>query len=370
MPVLAGHPRLKRGASVLLKINLLSANKGPDKPVNTHPSFIRSLATLFQRKFDATVYVGDSTSSFSKGSTDKAFKNMGIDLLAAELGLRIMNVDTEEPVVLKNGANPLIKEIAVPKKLREIDIVVSVPKLKTHELTGFTGAVKNMLGCVPGKMKRDVHVKAPTSRLMAEALCDVYSFVRPDFAVMDGVVGMQGSGPAAGEPAMTGLIAASADPVSLDAVVTHLLGYGEGEVLTTVRAHARGLGTGDLRMIEVVGETLEACRRPDFRKPSNRTKLLFERFVPPGLIGAAIERTVSFTPRIDPAKCVRCFECVKGCPAHCIPDVAGKLVIDTKRCIECFCCQEVCPANAVTVRPPLTKIMLGKIQQFIEAISG
>lgn len=370
IPLLSRKDMLKPGAKVLLKINLLSASKGPDRPVNTHPSVIRSLAKIFKEDFDCAVFVGDSTSSFSKGSTGKGFKNMGLDLLSSECGFGLFNVDREEAVVLKNPGNRIIREIAIPRRFSEFDFVVSVPKLKTHELVGYTGAVKNMLGCVPGKMKRDVHVKAPTSKMMADALCDVYNFVRPRFAVMDGIVGMQGAGPSAGEPYPAGLIAASPDPVSLDAVMMRVLGFSPREVLTVRRAHERGLGMGDLDLIRIIGEPLERCLCAGFKKPSNTGKLFLENLIPAAFLSRAIDTVVSFLPYIDAEKCVRCFECVKGCPANCIVDSGGKLIIDKKRCIECFCCQEVCPANAVMVKPPLVKLMLGKIQKFIEDISG
>jgi len=369
-PLLSPNKDLLPGSRVLLKINLLSASKGPDRPVNTHPAVIKSLALLFREEYGATVFVGDSTSSFSKGSTAKAFRNMGLDALAAECGFRLFNVDTEEAVTLHNPENRIIRDIAVPKKLREFDFIVSVPKLKTHELVGYTGALKNMLGCIPGKMKRDVHVRAPTSRLMADALCDVYNFIRPHFAVMDGIIGMQGTGPSAGEPYPAGLIAASHDAVSLDAVMMRLLGFAPREVPTIRRAHERGLGGGDLAKIRIVGEPAERCLCAGFKKPSNTGKLFLESIVPAAFISKAIDKTVTFVPFIETARCVRCFECVKGCPANCIVDSAGKLIIDKKRCIECFCCQEVCPANAVVVRPPLVKAMLGKVQKFIEDISG
>jgi uncharacterized protein (DUF362 family) len=358
------------GAKVLLKINLLSPSKGPDRPVNTHPAVVRALAKIFKEDYGCRVAVGDSTSSFSKGSTNKAFRNMGLDVLAAEAGFELFNVDAEETVPLKNPGNRIITEVLVPKRLRGFDFIVSVAKLKTHELVGYTGALKNMLGCIPGKMKRDVHVQAPTSKRMADALCDVYTFVRPHFAVMDGVVAMQGAGPSAGEPYQAGLIGASDDAVSLDAVMAHLLGFAEQEVLTIRRAHERGLGVGDLRRIRVIGERTDACRCAGFKKPSNAGKLFLESVIPSAILSKAIDTVVSFVPYIDTEKCIRCFECVKGCPADCIVDSHGKLIIDKKRCIECFCCQEVCPANAVVVKPPLAKVMLGKVQKFIEHISG
>ncbi|MDP8262394.1 MAG: DUF362 domain-containing protein [Candidatus Ancaeobacter aquaticus] len=359
-----------KGSKILLKVNLLSTSKGPDKPVNTHPSFVKQLARYFIQEHGAQVYVGDSSGSFSQGSTNKAFFNMGLDRIAKEVGFTLINFDTARKKVMCNPDHKIIKEIVVPGELFEMDLVVTVPKLKTHELVGFTGAVKNMMGCLPGKLKRDVHVKAPTSKSMAVALCDIYAMVPTHLAVMDGIIGMEGNGPAAGEPVETGLILASNDPVSLDAVVTHLLGYKEGEIRTTVYAHKRKLGVGDLNEIEIIGDDMNGCYYTEFVKVANKYKFILENIIPSWLISTALEKIISFKPFIDTRQCVRCFECVKGCPVNCIEDIEEKLIIQKKKCIECFCCQEVCPVNAVTVKPPLVKIMLGKVQKMIEYMSG
>ena len=109
--------------------------------------------------------------------------------------------------------------------MRTVDFIVSVPKLKTHGLTQYTGAIKNMMGTIPGNGKKNVHLIAPKADGFAKALVDIFQMSPPHLIVMDAIVGMGGNGPNAGQPRKVGLILASRDSVAMDAVASSIIGF-------------------------------------------------------------------------------------------------------------------------------------------------
>jgi ferredoxin len=241
----------------------------------------------------------------------------------------------------------VLKRFGLARAVREADAVVSLAKLKTHGQALYTGAVKNMLGCVPGGGKIRVHQFAPKSRQLAAALVDIFAVVRPRFALIDGIVAMQGNGPNLGDPRPLGLLIASRDAVAADAVAARIIGYPPRTIHVLHNAEERGLGTGSLDRIEVVGEALDDCLCPDFVRASN---LFYE------LIPAPLARLIGGAVRVDPeivqAECKRCGLCQRSCPADAI-EGEETFRVDTARCIRCFCCHELCPHGAVVLRRSL-----------------
>ncbi len=136
---------VKPGMKVLLKLNLLSAALGPERAVNTHPSVVRALVDIFQNDYKCEVYIGDSCGSLRTGSTDKAFRVTQIDKIAKETGAIIVNFDKDEAIDIINNNGSILKSFKIAKTVKAVDIVVSVPKLKTHGLTRYTGAIKKIL---------------------------------------------------------------------------------------------------------------------------------------------------------------------------------------------------------------------------------
>lgn len=146
--------QISPGKKVLLKLNLLSSSQPPERAVNTHPVMVRALVQIFQKDFGCDVSIGDSSGSVKNASTFNAFRITRINEIAEDTGARIVNFDKDEYIDIHNRDYEILDKFRIARTLRTVDFVVSVPKLKTHGLTQYTGAIKNMLGAIPGNGKK------------------------------------------------------------------------------------------------------------------------------------------------------------------------------------------------------------------------
>jgi len=180
---------------------------------------------------------------------------------------------------------------------------------------------------------------------------------------MDAVVSMAGDGPAAGEPVAAGLLLASRDAVSLDAVAGEIVGFKPGEVAGTRIAGEQGLGEADLTKIEIKGEKLVGVRIEGFSKPTIGIRNKILDWLPGIFLKHLMEGMTMGRPVIDSRACSTCYACVAACPAAAMSHAPGKSpVINYRKCIECYCCQELCPDNAICLKMP-TFIRLVKLAE-------
>jgi len=192
-----------RGAKVLFKPNLLSG-KPPKNAVNTHPSFVQALAEVFLER-GCTLFVGDSPGYESTGKALEKSELMGVirtlGLNVAPFGRRVAKVN--------RGISPY-KEFILAEDPLDYDLVVNMPKLKTHIMVGLTAGVKNTFGFIPHLDKAKWHLRCGIDKsLFASVLIDIHSLVKPALTVLDGVVAMDGDGPSSGRSRHLGLVAVS-----------------------------------------------------------------------------------------------------------------------------------------------------------------
>lgn len=325
---------LKPGLKVLIKPNLLS-KKPPEAGANTHPEFVRSVARVV-KEFGAIPIIGDNPGGSSRPKD--VYESSGMARIAKEEGVGL--VETGKPIFI-NG-------IPISSYAKECDIIFSLPKLKTHSLMTLTGAIKNMFGICPGLFKSECHKANPRPGDFCKVLVDVYSIVRPTLTIIDGIIGMDQDGPANGRLRNFELIIAGFDGVSVDAVLSDIIGIKPFELWTTKEAHLRGLGNGDLEEIEVLGESLSDVRVKDFVLP--RTSILTWL---PGTAIKGIANFINFRPVIDQRLCTKCNLCVETCPTKTITINKKVSRIETKGCINCLCCHEVCPYGAIYIKKNL-----------------
>jgi uncharacterized protein (DUF362 family)/NAD-dependent dihydropyrimidine dehydrogenase PreA subunit len=337
---------ISKGDSVLLKPNILAARK-PEDAVTTHPSIVSAMCELV-REAGGIPKIGDGAGIAHPGATAEALMTSGIEAVAREQAVELINFQTagfEEVDVLNATRFP---RLFVSKAVLDADVIISLPKLKTHELTYYTGAVKNMFGALPLKTRKEMHLLAER-KLFGEAVIDLYTVARPHLALMDGVVGMEGNGPSHGTPVRTGVILASYDAVSLDVVASGMIGLDPMTVPTTLAAVERGFGSENP---EVVGMRLDEATVK--YKPTNGGIM----FNFPPAITRFFGRYYTVRPRIDTSACILCGACILSCPVHAIDNVDGKLRINSEKCIQCYCCREMCPENAVqAARSLLARIL-------------
>lgn len=336
---------IELAGNVLLKPNLLSTRK-PEDAVTTHPEVVRALGEIAMRG-GCSVSVGDSP-PFAGQNPDKYARLCevtGIAEVARGLGIPIIRFEASSRTV-PHPSGRFYKSFEIAEAVLDADVVVSISKLKTHGLTAFTGAVKNVFGCIPGVRKGLFHVQAAESReVFAQMLVDLLGAVRPSVNVMDAVVAMEGEGPNGGKPKQIGLILASSDPVALDAAACAIVGIDPLSIDTTRLAYEQGLGCGDLGSIEIRGERIEDVLVRDFKPSSGRSD--WARI--PAPIRQLLRRKLVAIPVVREHECTGCGDCAAACPVGAIsPGRPAK--IDLEKCIRCYCCAEVCNFSAIQLR--------------------
>ncbi len=319
-----------------MKPNLLAA-KEPARAITTHPAVIEVVVRMLL-DLGARVTIGDSPAGAVKG-LQRYWDNTGLSEVARRTGAQLVAFETggvQERVV--RGLRYYISRYVL-----EADVLINLPKLKTHGLTLYTGAVKNLFGTVPGLRKSEYHKQAPHPEDFAQVLVDIYSVVRPHLHIADGIVGQEGNGPSSGTVRPIGVLLASTDGVALDVVGAAIMGFDPEEIDTTRIASERGLGVGRLQQIQLLGAQLDSLRLPDFVLPSNRLIKLVPRWLM--LLGA---RLIWVRPRAIRETCKRCGVCQSNCPVGAIStDPDGYPIMDYSRCIKCMCCDEGCPHQAI-----------------------
>lgn len=333
---------VRPGMTVLLKPNLLSA-RTPDEAVDTHPEVVRAVSRLVTGA-GAKVKLGDAPGGYG-ANIEEIFEKSGMKRVAREEGFELVKFTTSK----------FIKGVPITRQAFECDLIISIPKLKTHLLTVLTAGIKNTYGLVTGLYKAECHSKAPKEEDFAKIIAMVYSLTRPHLTILDGIMAMEGDGPSGGTPRAMNLIMAGEDAVAIDAAAAKMIGLEPLDVKVTKVAHSIGLGEADLSRIEIAGDDIDSFIAKDFKMPQT-TPL---KIVPRSLLNA-LASMIRFKPRIDPKICARCNLCKITCPVNAIEIEKDCCEIDYKACIRCLCCHEVCPYKAISIkRNVLTKMVWG-----------
>jgi len=336
---------VKPGSRVLVKPNLLTATF-PESGIDTHPEVVRSVIKLL-KGINCKIFLGDGPSVWGgqADNPDRVYEMSGMKKVCLEEGVEIVKFDKRR----WRGKFPLTTW------LDECDFFVSVPKFKTHELTVLTAGVKNLFGLVSGTYKTELHKRYFQPREFVKILVDIYQEAKPHLTVIDGILAMEGDGPAsAGKLRKLGLVFAGGDAVAVDSVLSRVMGLKPFDILTTKEAVERGLGVGDIAEIEVCGERLEeVCQKPFILPVSSKRRMLPESML------NFMRRFIHYYPVVRQDVCVRCGACIEVCPQKIISKQGGKIVIDYSKCISCFCCQEACPNAAIKVRKSLFAKIIG-----------
>lgn len=329
------------GANVFVKINHLSPPSEAERAIVTHPAFTEVVVELL-KPLAGSIIVGDDITAASDG-----FALSGYRAMAERTGVELLNLRQRGFEEVPCGG-VVLKAVLVAAAVLEADVIVNLPKLKTHSLTLLTGAVKNMYGVIPAGRRTAYHGMHNREDDFADLLVDVFSAVPPQLNIMDGVVAMEGNGPADGRPRPAGLILASRDAVAMDAVAGHAIGLHPESVRTTRRAHARGLGLGDLEQIELLGSEYDDIRLPGFGLPASAPSRLVGRLPRP--LAQMFTQQLAAWPRILAAACVGCGACAQICPVSAATMRGDRAHIQRDRCIRCMCCHEVCRYGAIVLK--------------------
>lgn len=340
--ILEAFPFPWTGKRVVIKPNILGPYP-PEKGITTHPSLVRSLVKALKKR-GAPCVVGDNPGLNGYAANERCAKISGIQDAADGCFINFAKETIQIDVKSR-----FLDKLVVSKAILDADMVINVPKFKTHLQTKITGAVKNMFGILVGAEKARVHLSAAKPENFSEALVDIYQIRIPDLTIMDAVVGMQGNGPSGSDLRPMGKILASENGVSVDGLMAAMMGLTQESVDTLRIASHRRLGEVDPAKMEIQGIW---PRLKGFKMPLT--------FASQGLIGAALNK-IYYRPLVKPRLsvrpelCTQCGVCVQHCPAQALT-MEEVPTLDEKKCLSCYCCYELCSSQAIELTGLMRRI--------------
>jgi uncharacterized protein (DUF362 family) len=219
------------GSSVVIKPNLCTERPEQIHTANTSLSVLRAVCEVVRERTERITIV---ESDGARYPAEAAFENNGVYRLADELGIKVSNLSKDELVDLPDSR---LKGFGMARTWLEADAFITLPVMKTHATTVFTGSLKNQWGCIPRYDRILLH------KYLHELIATINKMRPVTLALMDGLVGMQGRGPINGYPINLNVLLASRDPVALDATAMRLIGLDPLSCGHALYAQALGLGT-------------------------------------------------------------------------------------------------------------------------------
>lgn len=332
-------PELKN-KKVLLKPNILS-DSSPDKCISTHPVVVEAMIRYLQAE-GAEVVAGDSPAVHLRGFRPE---KSGISAVCKKTGIQWIDF-------LHGSSSRSLRssKIRIASIVNDVDLIISLPKLKNHELVYLTGAIKNTLGLVPGFSKGRQHALHQNRDSFSRFLVDLNESLTPHFFLMDGIMGMEGHGPGQGTPFRTEVLIGSTNPLALDLQASTIAGYDPKDIPTNRIALARGIWLHSPGEIIYDGPALNTLIKKDFKRiPITLDSNISLKFLKNRL---QFLRKLDRRPVFIHHKCTGCRECIKICPQNAIemhPEKKNYVVLTDRKCIRCYCCSEVCKYSAIRI---------------------
>ena len=325
---------ISKGDRVLLKVNLVSGHD-IKRRVTTDPSIVRSVAKIIIDS-GATPFIADSPGIDSfKSAAEKA----GFFDVARELGIECRELTDPVDLPAHEGAD--FHHIQVSRQVIEADKVINLAKMKTHGQMYLTMGVKNLFGTIPGRLKAGWHYNVGLNReKFAALLLDIYMGVKPDFTILDGVIGMDGDGPTSGEPYEFGMIGACVDALSMDFTLCKMVGGKLEDYPLYMAAKKRNLPQCESFSSEIEGDISVDYVFPDVKLPKTRSMRLLPSI-------PFLDRLMTSKPVHIPELCIGCGRCAAVCAAGALRHKNRHLYFDYGKCIRCYCCHEMCPVKAI-----------------------
>jgi uncharacterized protein (DUF362 family) len=247
-------PERLRAKSVLLKPNLVEPSREAPH-VNTHPAVVRAAAAVFRRWGAREVVVAEGQGHCR--DSDYVLEQSGLGDVLTQEKLEFVDLNHDEVFTVPNALRfTTLRRLTLPATLRRADVVVSLPKMKTHHWAGVTLSMKNLFGVMPGVAygwpKNVLHHAG-----IPESILDINAAVRPHLAIVDGVVAMEGDGPIMGLPRHAGLLVLGTNLPAVDATCARLMGLDPWRIAYLAAASGR-LGPVSDRHVLQRGEPIAA----------------------------------------------------------------------------------------------------------------
>ena len=361
LEVIQFDPDSMKNAKVAVKPNLLR-DSPPEKGVVTHPVFFQAAVQLVKENGGVPVLV----ESPAVHSLSRVLKKTGYDIIVEKEKIEV--ADTSNIKVVYNDHSRRFKRFELAEAAVNADIILNLPKFKTHGITYITSAVKNLFGTIHGLGKSQWHLRARTKEEFATILLDLYdTYVnglnKRMVHLVDAITVLEGEGPGpSGSPREMNVIAAGADAVAVDYVLAKIAGIDVDKIHTIHMADARGLGKGSEDSIDIHGETVDSLKVEGFvpTRSSLSSDMMRWPFTSPVMRSLFVQRPVP-----SPDKCTLCYQCRSICPAGAISKALENEQVpdyDYKKCIRCYCCMEICPESAIDLKK-------GRLQWIFDIVS-
>ena len=336
---------------ILLKPNLLRATDD----ACTQPTFVDGVLSYLKKKGVnmENVRIGDSPGQI-RTTASKIAQKVGIFQVAEKMGVKFVDFESDTPFHEKVEDALHLKDYYVSKAVKECDILINLPKLKTHGEATFTGAIKNYWGVIPGGLKAKYHLLGKNPEKFGETLADNYAWVvknKPNrITVYDLERVMYGTmGPVSGPMKKWNLILAGTDELALDLVALEIGKFGGLELVPHLKsASERNLGIYNFENIDIVGISLEEAKRiaPKFKTP-RKSMTRFASMI----TGRIVYKVTKKIPKLNKKLCKKCGMCNEVCPAQAIEFETGEYPqFQRAKCISCLCCMEMCPHQAIETK--------------------
>jgi uncharacterized protein (DUF362 family) len=195
------------------------------KPNLSHPEYVPGVVTSPTLTYELVSLLRDEAEEVVVGESDGfnypcrlAFEKTGTEAAVKKAGGTVVNLSEDRVVEVKFQSSSALKKLFLPKTLLDADAVVDLSLMKTHEFMMYSGAIKNLFGCVPSNRRIYLHPYLP------EVFYRLYALLKPQLTVMDARVGMEGNGPTKGNPVKMGLMLTSNCALATDIIATKIMG--------------------------------------------------------------------------------------------------------------------------------------------------
>ncbi|MEA3379003.1 MAG: DUF362 domain-containing protein [Nanoarchaeota archaeon] len=341
---------LNKFKSILIKPNVLGPYE-PEQCVTTNPKLLEAICSMINPK--TKIFICDSSGTDIQNYTEKSFEISKIKSLENRFkNVKVISFNTMKLIKI-NSSSKYLNGFYLPKILKDIDLIINVPKLKTHTFMILTAGIKNLFGCIPGGAKAKLHKICKNSQNFAKMLLELHEIIKPQLNIVDGIWGMEGNGPSLGKPKQFGRLFVSKNALALDIVIAKALGFEQKDVPVNQLIKKRGLSFKDLKISGIDKLNLE-CKKPISIKKMNN-------FLPAFIKKSLYELKL----KINPQKCKRCQICLKSCPVQAIYKKNNRILINHQKCIMCHCCYELCPYGAVEFKDRFLRSLIKKFKKII-----
>jgi uncharacterized protein (DUF362 family)/NAD-dependent dihydropyrimidine dehydrogenase PreA subunit len=337
---------------VALKPNLL-LGASPEQCICTHPEVIRAVAQMV-REAGGEPFIIDSPGAaipHKSSFLQRVYEKCGL----ADLGIPLNTDDAYRFISVPNGR--IIKRIEILAPLLEADVIINLPKVKTHSFMILTCAVKNMFGAIPGYLKVGYHSKLKSSDQFGAMLLDILEILKPALTIVDGIQGMEGEGPSGGKPKNLGVLIAGTDPIVTDFVVCKLIRFPPEKVPYMALAQKEELCPVSLSDVDLQMEKAWESLSVPFTPPSTMSGISLHGLYPTllSILKPFLNYAFTLRPEVLRDSCVGCGACARACPEQIIEmrkikEGKNTAYIRRQNCIRCYCCHEMCPYKAIRLR--------------------